>query len=322
MKMERVVLVGGSGFVGRVIANRLSRENIGVLVPTRRYIHAGELLLIPTVEVVEADVHDPATLSRLFTGADAVVNLVGILHSRPGNPWGPDFARAHVELPRRIVAACQAAGVARLVHVSALGASANGPSEYQRSKAAGEEAIHATGDAPAWTILRPSVIFGREDSFLNMFVRLAQRFPVLPLAGADARFQPVHVGDVAEVVWRCLTEPSAPRQTFELAGPGIYTLRELVEYVTELSGQPRPVIGLPEWLAMLQARLMELAPRPLMSRDNVRSMRVDNVASGAPLPFGMTPAGLEALAPTWIGDRHQRARYYPMRSRARRPRHG
>ncbi|AYH45806.1 complex I NDUFA9 subunit family protein [Azoarcus sp. DN11] len=322
MKMERVVLVGGSGFVGRVIANRLSREGIDVLVPTRRYVHAGELLLIPTVEVVEADVHDPATLERLFAGADAVVNLVGILHSRPGSPWGPDFARAHVELPRRIVAACQAAGVARLVHVSALGASANGPSEYQRSKAAGEEAIRAAGDAPAWTILRPSVIFGRDDSFLNLFVRLAQRFPVLPLAGADARFQPVHVEDVAEVVCRCLTEPSARRQTFELAGPRIYTLRELVEYVTGLSGRPRPVIGLPEWLAMLQARLMELAPRPLMSRDNVRSMRVDNVAGGPPLPFGMTPAGLEALAPTWIGDRHQRARYYPMRSRARRPRHG
>lgn len=319
MELERVVLVGGSGFVGRVIANRLSRENIDVLVPTRRYIHAGELLPIPTVEIVEADVHDPATLERLFAGANAVVNLVGILHSRPGSPWGPDFARAHVELPRKIVAACQAAGVARLVHVSALGASADGPSEYLRSKAAGEEALRVAGDAPAWTILRPSVIFGREDHFLNLFVRLAQRFPVLPLAGADARFQPVHVADVAEVVWRCLTEPSARRQTFELAGPKVYTLRELAEYVNELSGRPRPVIALPDGLAMLQARLMELAPRPLMSRDNVRSMRVDNVASGAALPFGMTPAGLEALAPTWIGDRHLRARYYPMRSH---PRHG
>ncbi|MBD5803103.1 NAD(P)H azoreductase [Azoarcus sp. Aa7] len=325
MKLERVVLVGGTGFVGRVVANRLSREGITVLAPTRRYIHAGELLVLPTVDVVEADVHDPATLERLFAGADAVVNLVGILHSRPGRPYGPDFARAHVELPRKIVAACRAAGVTRLVHISALGAAADGPSEYQRSKAAGEEAIRAAGStnsSPAWTILRPSVIFGREDSFLNMFVRLAQLFPVLPLAGAHARFQPVHVEDVAEVVWRCLTEPSARGQTYEVAGPKVYTLRELVEYVSELSGRPRPVIPLPEGLALLQARLMELAPRPLMSRDNVRSMRVDNVAGGAPLPFGMTPAGLEALAPTWIGDQHLRARYYPMRSRARRPRHG
>lgn len=322
MKLERVVLVGGTGFVGRVVANRLSREGINVLVSTRRSIHAGELLVIPTVDVIEADVHDPATLERLFAGADAVVNLVGILHSRTGRPYGPDFARAHVELPRKIVAACRAAGVPRLVHISALGAAADGPSEYQRSKAAGEEAIHSAGSAPAWTILRPSVIFGREDSFLNMFVRLAQRLPVLPLAGARARFQPVHVEDVAEVVWRCLTEASARGQTWEVAGPKVYTLRELVEYVSELSGRPRPVVPLPEGLALLQARLMELAPQPLMSRDNVRSMRVDNVATGAPLPFGMTPAGLEALAPTWIGDGHLRARYYPMRSRARRPRHG
>lgn len=321
MKLERVVLVGGTGFVGRAVANRLSREGIAVLVPTRRYIHAGELLVLPTVDVIEADIHDPATLERLFAGADAVVNLVGILHSRPGRPYGPDFARAHVELPRKIVAACRAAGVARLVHISALGAAADGPSEYQRSKAAGEEAIHAAGNAPAWTILRPSVIFGREDSFLNMFVRLARRLPMLPLAGAHARFQPVHVEDVAEVVWRSLTEPSARGQTYEVAGPKVYTLRELVEYVSELSGRPRPVIPLPEGLALLQARLMELAPRPLMSRDNVRSMRVDNVAGGAPLPFGMTPAGLEALAPTWIGDGHLRARYYPMRRRARRTRH-
>ncbi|NMF98351.1 complex I NDUFA9 subunit family protein [Aromatoleum toluolicum] len=322
MKLERVVLVGGTGFVGRAVANRLSREGITMLVPTRRYIHAGELLVLPTVDVVEADIHDPATLERLFAGADAVVNLVGILHSRPGRPYGPDFARAHVELPRKLVAACRAAGVARLVHISALGAAADGPSEYLRSKAAGEEAIHAASNAPAWTILRPSVIFGREDNFLNMFARLAQLFPVLPLAGAQARFQPVHVEDVAEVVWRSLTEPSARGQTYEVAGPKVYTLRELVEYVSELSGRPRPVIPLPEGLALLQARLMELAPRPLMSRDNVRSMRAANVAGGAPLPFGMTPAGLEALAPTWIGGGHLRARYYPMRSRARRPRHG
>jgi len=322
MKLERVVLVGGTGFVGRAVANRLSREGIAMLVPTRRYIHAGELLVLPTVDVVEADIHDPATLERLFAGADAVVNLVGILHSRPGRPYGPDFTRAHVELPRKIVAACRVAGVARLVHISALGAAADGPSEYLRSKAAGEEAIHAAGNAPTWTILRPSVIFGREDSFLNMFVRLAQLFPVLPLAGAQARFQPVHVEDVAEVVWRSLTEPSARGQTYEVAGPKVYTLRELVEYVSELSGRPRPVIPLPEGLALLQARLMELAPQPLMSRDNVRSMRVANVAGGPPLPFGMTPAGLEALAPTWIGGGHLRARYYPMRSRVRRSRHG
>lgn len=318
MQVKRVVLVGGSGFVGRAIANRLAAAGVSVLVPTRRRSRTGHILLLPNVEVVEADVHDPDTLARLFAGADAVVSLVGVLHSRSGEPYGPDFARAHVELPKKIVAACRGAGVKRLVHVSALGASGDGPSEYQRSKAAGEAAIRSTGADLDWVILRPSVIFGRDDRFLNMFADLAAVFPVLPLAGASTRFQPVHVEDVAEVVWRSLTSPEAAGQTYELAGPAVYTLRQLVEYVSDLVGKPRPVIALPEGLAMLQARLMELAPQPLMSRDNVRSMRVDNVATGDPLPFGLVPTAVEAVVPTWLGTEAMRAHYYPFRRHARR----
>lgn len=318
MQVKRVVLVGGSGFVGRAIANRLAAAGVSVLVPTRRRSRAGHILLLPNVEVVEADVHDPDTLARLFAGADAVVSLVGVLHSRSGEPYGPDFARAHVELPKKIVAACRGAGVKRLVHVSALGASGDGPSEYQRSKAAGEAAIRSTGADLDWVILRPSVIFGRDDRFLNMFADLAAVFPVLPLAGASTRFQPVHVEDVAEVVWRSLTSPEAAGQTYELAGPAVYTLRQLVEYVSDLVGKPRPVIALPEGLAMLQARLMELAPQPLMSRDNVRSMRVNNVATGDPLPFGLVPTAVEAVVPTWLGTEAMRAHYYPFRRHARR----
>lgn len=318
MQVKRVVLVGGSGFVGRAIANRLAAAGVSVLVPTRRRSRAGHILLLPNVEVVEADVHDPDTLARLFAGADAVVSLVGVLHSRSGEPYGPDFARAHVELPKKIVAACRGAGVKRLVHVSALGASGDGPSEYQRSKAAGEAAIRSTGADLDWVILRPSVIFGRDDRFLNMFADLAAVFPVLPLAGASTRFQPVHVEDIAEVVWRSLTSPEAAGQTYELAGPAVYTLRQLVEYVSDLVGKPRPVIALPEGLAMLQARLMELAPQPLMSRDNVRSMRSDNVATGDPLPFGLVPTAVEAVVPTWLGTEAIRAHYYPFRRHARR----
>ncbi|PTD95982.1 complex I NDUFA9 subunit family protein [Pseudothauera lacus] len=318
MNPQRVVLVGGSGFVGSAIANRLSAAGVRVVVPTRRRSRSGHLLLLPTVEVVEMDVFDRGALGTLVDGADAVVNLVGVLHSRPGSPWGADFQRAHVDLPKALVTACTLAGVARLVHISALGADAHAPSEYQRSKAAGEDAIRTA--AAAWTILRPSVIFGRGDSFLNLFADLARVFPVLPLAGAGTRFQPVWVEDVADVVWRCLCERDAHGQVFELAGPQSYTLRELVEYVSELVGKPRPVIPLPEGLAMLQARLMELAPTPLMSRDNVRSMRVDNVASGAPLPFAMQPTALEAVAPGWLGQAALRSHYYPFRDHARRAR--
>ncbi|MFA7605825.1 MAG: complex I NDUFA9 subunit family protein [Rhodocyclaceae bacterium] len=318
MKLQRVVILGGSGFVGRSIANRLSRAGIDLLVPTRRRARAAQVLLLPTVEAVEADIHDPATLRGLLKGADAVINLIGVLHSRSGAPYGPDFARAHVELPRQLVAACREAGVRRLIHVSALGADANGPSEYQRSKAAGETEIRAAGEALDWTILRPSVVFGREDNFLNLFAGLTRLFPVLPLAGAGTRFQPVYVEDVAEVVWRSLNDTAAIGQTWELAGPQVYTLRELVSYVSELTGKRRPILPLSDGLAMLQARLMELAPKPLMSRDNVRSMQADNVASGTPLPFGLAPTPLEAVAPGYIGLSNCRGRYYPMRTRARR----
>ncbi len=190
MNPKRVVIVGGSGFIGSAIANRLCKEGVKVLIPTRRRSRAGHVLLLPNVEVVEGNVHDVALLARLFEGADAVVNTVGVLHSRPGRPFGPDFARAHVELPQKIVAACRTAGVPRLVHISALGAYSDGPSEYQRSKAAGETAIRTGSPEIAWTILQPSVVFGRGDSFLNLFADLARMFPVLPLAGATARFQP------------------------------------------------------------------------------------------------------------------------------------
>ena len=318
MNPKRVVIVGGSGFIGSAIANRLCEAGVTVLIPTRRRSRAGHVLLLPNAEVVEADVHDPAALARLFEDADAVINTVGVLHSRPGTPFGPDFARAHVELPQKIVTACRAAGVPRLVHISALGASADGPSEYQRSKAAGEHAIEAAGPDIAWTILRPSVVFGRGDSFLNLFADLARMFPVLPLTGAKCRFQPVYVEDVAEAVYQSLVRPEAAGQTFELAGPTVYTLRQLVEYVSALVGKPRPVVGLPEGIGMVQARLMELAPQPLMSRDNVRSRRVDNVASGEPQPFGLSPTALEAVAPGWLGTAGPRAFYYPFRRHARR----
>ena len=162
------------------------------------------------------------------------------------------------------------------------------------------------------------MVFGRGDSFLNLFADLARMFPVLPLAGAGTRFQPVYVEDVAEAVWQGLTREDAAGQTFQLAGPTVYTLRQLVEYVSALVGKPRPIYPLSEKLAMLQARMMELAPQPLMSRDNVRSMKVDNIATGSPQPFGMSPTALETVAPAWLGQAAPRAHYYPFRRHARR----
>ncbi|MBL8446590.1 MAG: complex I NDUFA9 subunit family protein [Zoogloeaceae bacterium] len=313
-----VLIIGGSGFVGSAVANRLAAAGCALRIPTRRAARMGHLKVLPRAEVIDADVHDPATLAGLMAGQDAVVNLVGVLHSPPGSPYGPAFARAHVELPRKIVAACLDAGVGRLVHISALGADPAGPSEYQRSKAAGEAMVRGADPALAWTILRPSVIFGRQDHFLNLFAGLLRTFPVLPLAGASTRFQPVWVEDVAEVVALALLKGKGVGGTFELAGPTVHTLGQLVHFVGDVIGCRRLIMPLPEFAALLQARMMELAPNPLMSRDNVRSMRVDNVASGVPLPFGLVPHALQAVAPGYLGEASMRGGYGRFRTAARR----
>lgn len=300
MHSRRILITGGSGFLGSAIARRLAGPDTHIVIPTRDATRAAHLADLPGVELVTADLHDAATLQRLANDTHVAINLIGVLHSKPGTPWGPHFERAHVALPRALVAACREAGTARLIHVSALGADANGPSEYQRSKAAGEATVREAGDTPAWTILRPSVVFGPGDSFLNLFAQLTKFFPVLPLAGANTRFQPVFVGDVAEVVARCLDDETSTHQCFDLAGPSTYTLAELVRYVCHVTGRHRLVFGLPEPLAMLQAASMELLPKPPMSRDNVRSLRRDNVTPGAPLPFDLSPTALEDIAPGYL----------------------
>lgn len=300
MDTRRILITGGSGFIGSAIVRRLAGAGTRIVLPTRDVARAAHLADLPGVEIVPVDIHDPIKLAMLAEGAHAAINLVGVLHSRPGTPWGPDFQRAHVALPRSLAAACHRAGNARLIHVSALGADRYGPSEYQRSKAAGEEAIQDGGTPPTWTVLRPSVVFGPHDSFLNLFAQFVRFIPVLPLAGARTRFQPVFVGDVAEVVARCLDDDGTAGQTFDLAGPNIYTLAELVRYVCRITGRRRLVFPLPEPLAMMQALAMELLPNPPISRDNVRSLRRDNITAGAPLPFGMTPTPLEDIAPGYL----------------------
>ncbi len=309
----RVLVLGGTGFVGRSLCEQLARQGCAITVPTRRRIHATAVQHLPRLDVVEADVHDPAALAALLPGHDAVVNLVAVLHGNAAR-----FDQVHVQLPRRLAAACTHAGVARLVHVSALGAAADAPSLYQRSKAQGEAVLRETG--LALTVLRPSVIFGARDRLLNLFARLQAVFPLMPLAGAATRFQPVWVEDVARAIAVALREPATIGQTYECAGPDVVTLAELVRLAGELGGHPRAVIPLPMALGRLQALLMELAPgEPLMSRDNLDSMQVDNVASGA-LPglqaLGIAPATLRATAATYLGDQGPRSRLIALRRQA------
>ncbi len=309
MSVGQILVVGGSGFVGRHLVNRLAGAGWRVVVATRQRERAKHLILLPTVDVVEADVHDPATLARLAAGKDAAVNLVGILNeSRRG-----DFQRVHVELPRKLIAACAGAGVARLLHMSALHADAAGPSRYLRSK--GEAEALVAGADLAWTIFRPSVIFGREDSFLNLFARLERLLPVIALAGAGARFQPVYVGDVANAFLCALDDERTHRERYSLCGPRVYTLRELVAYAGELTGYRRPIVPLGPALGTLQARLLELLPGALMSRDNLASMRVDSVCDGPfPAVFGSPPTALEAVVPEYLTPASLRDRYSGLRA--------
>lgn len=328
--MKNVLVLGGTGFVGAHVCEKLIRAGLRVTVPTRRAVNARNILHLPALTVLECDVHDEAALTQAMEGVDAVVNLVAILHGSLAA-----FEWVHRALPEKIARACVAQGVRQLVHISALGTDHQQPqacvSNYLRSKGEGEAALmrilgwpqdkaaEALEAAPhtGLAVLRPSVIFGAQDQFLNVFAKLQKWFPVMPLAGADAKFQPVWVEDVAAaVVQSVLSGLSGPPcwQVYELVGPQVYRLRELVQLAACLSGvaggRGRPVIGLPRWMGKVQAAMLGLMPgKPLMSGDNLDSMQVDNVATAqfrGLTDLGVTPMALAAIAPQYlVADRSQ-----------------
>ncbi|MDM0105941.1 complex I NDUFA9 subunit family protein [Variovorax sp. J22R24] len=301
--MNKVLILGGTGFVGRSLCALIAGSDSAteITVPSRRPVQARQWGLPPSARIVGADVHDAAQLAGLVDGQDAVVNLIAILHGSDA-----DFVRTHVALPRTLVGACRSKGVRRIVHVSALGVDSAQPSCYLRSKAEGEAVLQ--GADLDVTLLRPSVIYGRHDRFMNLFARLSRFAPVLPLASADARFQPVWVEDVARAILVCLERPGTAGQIFECTGPEIFTLRELVKLAGRWSGHERSVIALPPALGMLQAAVMERMPgETLMSGDNLQSMKTPNVASGT-LPsledLGIRAAALDTVAPKYLGAGH------------------
>ncbi|WP_409268743.1 complex I NDUFA9 subunit family protein [Massilia sp. BHUDP2] len=310
MRDANVVVIGGTGFIGGHLLARLAADGVGTLVPARHYETAKQLTTLPYLDLEVADIHDDATLRRLLAGHDAVINLVGVLHGGHGDPYGPVFRQLHVELPRRIVRACAELGVPRYLHMSVLGASHTGgmympSSMYQRSKADGELAARSEPNVSA-TIFRPSIVFGPGDHFLTVFAKLQRRFPVLPLACAQSRLQPVYVEDMAAAFAVALREPRTRGAVIELGGPQVYTLAELAHLAGRYAGHERQVLALPDWAARLEARLFELLPgEPMISRDKLDSMKVDNVVD--PLTQALTAealgiklTSLEAAAPHYL----------------------
>ena len=302
MATRRVATIfGGSGFIGRYVVQRLARLDYIVRIATRDPERARPLVTqgrVGQVVPLAVDLGEEAAVARAVAGADAVVDLVGILFERRAG----DFGRVHAEASGQIARAATAAGAGRLVHLSAIGADAGSASEYARSKAAGETAVREA--FPSATILRPSVVFGQEDHFFNRFAGMARILPFVPVVGGGTRFQPVHVGDVADAVAAALEREDAAGRTYELGGPRVATFRELLGYMLEVIGRRRRVIEMPAGLARFQATIGERLPNPPLTRDQLLLLGRDNVVSpGVPgfVELGLSPTTLEAVLPGYLG---------------------
>lgn len=316
---RRIVMLGGTGFVGRHIATRLVRAGHRVKILSRNREDHRELLVLPTVDVVTADVYDAEELVRHFERAYAVINLVGILNEKGHS--GEGFRRAHLELTRTAANAAKKAGVPRFLQMSALGAATDAPSHYQRSKGEAEKFLREQAAPLNVTIFRPSVIFGPGDGLMNTFAGLLRIAPVLPLACATTKFAPVHVGNVADAFLLCLEESETFGKTYPLCGPKQYTLLELVRYTRQLIGKRRLIVPLPDVIGKLQAMVFEFVPGKPFSLDNFNSAKVDNVCDdrNGLQELGIAPVSLESVAPTYLrGNAGLRQRYDTYRSAARR----
>jgi uncharacterized protein YbjT (DUF2867 family) len=321
MRQSTICILGGTGFVGRQLVNRLTGLGYKVRVLTRHRERHRALIVNPALTLVETDVHNVDRLSQHFITTDIVINLVGILNENDDD----GFRRAHVELPEKIVAAALAAGVKRLLHMSALNADAGEPhSLYLKTKGQGEDLVHAAADKGLLvTSFRPSVIFGSGDSFFNRFATLLRLSrPVLPLACPESRFAPVWVGDVAEAMCRALDNATAGER-LELCGPEVFSLRQLVTYTREQASLCCAIAGLGNGMSRLQARMLGLMPGKPFSLDNYYALQHDSICTENALPsLGIRPTPIAAVVPAYLAKRSARGSYDNYRRQSRRQQSG
>ena len=300
--LKKILIIGGAGFVGQTIAHELSKAGNRILIPTRQKKGLDNLRTNPSVQLLESKNYSQEALVSWMRqlGPDGVViNLAGILHDRHGAPYGPNFKATHVDLTKTIIEAMKSVGLKRYLHMSALGASVDGPSMYSRSK--GEAENFVKNSSLNWTIFRPSVIFGEKDQFINLFGKLQKFAPVMPLAGAKVLFQPVSVQDVAKAFAKAVNMSKTISQVYDLGGPKTYTLAQIVRFAGQRVGHLRPIMPLPNWAGYLQALMLEFGPgATMMSRDNLASMKQDNILrTDQPnclnSVFNITPTSLESL---------------------------
>lgn len=299
MKIQKICVLGGTGFVGRHLATRLANQGYSLRVLTRHPQRHREIEVLPGAELIGADIHDPKTLAEQFAGCDAVINLVGVLHEYSNQ----SFRAVHAELPAKVVEACRAAGIKRLLHMSALHAdAAKGPSQYLFTKGEGERAVMQAKDL-AVTCFKPSIIFAPDDDFFNKFAGLLKFNLVLPLACPNSRFAPVYVGDVAQAFEVALENDATIGQSYELCGPRVYTFKEIVEDIARMLGKKRLVVGLPDALAQLQAKIFGLLPVKIFTMDNYLSLQVDSVCACNGLEaLGITPHSVEGIMPAHFAE--------------------
>ena len=306
MLIKKIAILGGTGFVGQSLCNRLSKDGYKLKVPTRnREYNRDNLILLPNLELIETDIHNSDDLKELLIDCDAVINLVGILNEKRNN--GKGFRKVHVELVKNLISICKVHGIRRILQISALGADAkNGKSFYLKTKGEAEKLLRSNSVGIKTTILKPSVIFGKKDSFFNRFAKLLKICPFFfPLACYKTKFSPIYVLDVVEMIAKSINDPNSYNKSYQLCGPKNYSLKNLISFTSETLDLKCVIIPLNNTLSYFQARVFDFLPNKPFSTDNYLSAQTDSICKCNDLfRYNIKPTAIEDIVPQYLAGYH------------------